>query len=99
VWSSAITPGWTTARLPALASTNDPGITALSELAPSRHSSFHLEDVDPPKGEIVGTLSANATNAAFRFHRVCADDELNRADLELCRPEKRVAPSIDPAGA
>ena len=65
----------------------------------SRHSSFHLADVDPPKGEIVGTLSANATNAAFRFHQVCADDELNRADFELCRPEKRVALSIDPAGA
>jgi hypothetical protein len=44
-------------------------------------------------------LSANETNATFRFHQIRADEVSNRADLELYRLEKMAVMDIDAATA
>jgi hypothetical protein len=42
-------------------------------------------------------LSANETNATFRFHRLRTGEEVSRTDLELYRLEKMIVMDVVPA--
>jgi hypothetical protein len=42
-------------------------------------------------------LSANETNATFRFHRIRTGEEVSRTDLELYRLEKMIVMDVVPA--
>jgi hypothetical protein len=53
--------------------------------------------LDQP-GPVRCILSANETNATFRFHQIRPGEERNRADLELYRREKMAVMDVDPTG-